>query len=564
MPKISRKRPRDGQEASRSSTQASTGTVIPGDLSKLSISELKNLCRELNFSSTGGRRVLVKRLENERNRRTQSTSQASITTNNTTSVPTERESFSADQIAQITQIVSQSISLFFDSQQTASRVVELPAVPSPTPLTRLEQLGQFPFLSSSELQQSSTSSDRPVASTQQADGGFTPEIPDKYVRDIESGEFFELAKLLPKNLNTLDVGSDSSDNVGFTISSAGISLTPRKPQVLTNIEEWTTAFNTYIIIIVQKFPNRASELLQYMEIIRHAAKAHGGLGWCIYDHKCRHKAAASRTLSWANIDMQLWLRIFTASSTILFSPMDPQTKLRQRGTQSAIAITGVDHVHYDPIVPTLTDVTELAVRGIIQGTHAHNPVMNTIAQNTPVQNPIEAPKRQTKSRDVSLLSNISSIDNRSNLIPLDSNNIVTPIHVDALEDALRGHPDPSFVLKLCSDLRFGARLGYDGPRKSKFSKNLKSAIDNPTIVSNNLAKEVALGHTAGPFTNPLFANLQVSPIGIVPKKHSDKFRTIFHLSFPKTGESINSFIEKDDFSLQYINRRRHCRFNPIR
>ena len=192
MPKISRKRTRDGQGASRSSTQASTGTVIPGDLSELSISELKNLCRELNFSSTGGRRVLVKRLENERNRRTQSTSQASITTNNTTSVPTERESFSADQIAQITQIVSQSISSFFDSQQTASRVVELPAVPSPTPLARLEQLGQFPFLSSSELQQSSTSSDRPVASAQQADGGFTPEIPDKYVRDIESGEFLNL------------------------------------------------------------------------------------------------------------------------------------------------------------------------------------------------------------------------------------------------------------------------------------------------------------------------------------------------------------------------------------
>jgi hypothetical protein len=78
-----------------------------------------------------------------------------------------------------------------------------------------------------------------------------------------------------------------------------------------------------------------------------------------------------------------------------------------------------------------------------------------------------------------------------------------------LEDALCGHPDSSFVLKLCSNLRFGALLGYDGPRMSKFSKNLKSAIDNPTIVSTNLAKEVALGHT-GPFTNPPFANLQVS------------------------------------------------------
>ena len=184
MPKISRKRSRDGQEASRSSIQASTGTVIPGDLSELSISEFKNLCRELNFSSIGGRRVLVKRIENERNRRTQSTSQASITTNNTTSVATERESFSADQIAQITQIVSQSISSFFDSQQTASRVVELPAVPLPTPLARLEQLGQFPFLSSSELQQYSKSSNRPVASTHYSrltkDGGSPP------TRQVES------------------------------------------------------------------------------------------------------------------------------------------------------------------------------------------------------------------------------------------------------------------------------------------------------------------------------------------------------------------------------------------
>ena len=116
MPRIITKRQRDGQEASRSSIQASTGMVVPGDLSKLSISELKNLCSELNFSSTGGRRVLVKSLENERNRRRQSTSQVSITTKNTTSVPTKRENFSADQIAQIIQIVSQSISSLFDSQ----------------------------------------------------------------------------------------------------------------------------------------------------------------------------------------------------------------------------------------------------------------------------------------------------------------------------------------------------------------------------------------------------------------------------------------------------------------
>ena len=45
----------------------------------------------------------------------------------------------------------------------------------------------------------------------------------------------------------------------------------------------------------------------------------------------------------------------------------------------------------------------------------------------------------------------------------------------------------------------------------------------------------------------------MSPIGLVPKKHSTKFRTIFHLSFPKSGvTSINYSISKEDHSLQYI------------
>ena len=186
--------------------------------------------------------------------------------------------------------------------------------------------------------------------------------------------------------------------------------------------------------------------------------------------------------------------------------------------------------------------------GTILGTNVHDPVGKTITATTTLHNQPVAPRRPTKNGTVSLKC---SICNSSNSIPLDFT-IVTPIRVDALEGALCGHPNSSFVLKLCSDLRFSARLSYDGPRMSKFSKNLKSAIDNPNIVSTNLAKEVALCHTAGPFTNPSFTNSQVSPIGIVPKKHSDKFRTIFHLSFPKTGESINSSIEKDNFSLQYI------------
>lgn len=129
---------------------------------------------------------------------------------------------------------------------------------------------------------------------------------------------------------------------------------------------------------------------------------------------------------------------------------------------------------------------------------------------------------------------------------------VTPINVDRLEQELSDHPDPTFASTLCGQLRFGAHIGYKGPRIARFSRNLPTALANPTIVTANLEAEVKLGRVAGPFAEPPFPNLQVSPLGIVPKKHSEKFRTIFHLSYPKSGVSINSCIDKEEFSLTYV------------
>ena len=129
----------------------------------------------------------------------------------------------------------------------------------------------------------------------------------------------------------------------------------------------------------------------------------------------------------------------------------------------------------------------------------------------------------------------------------------TPINVQRLEDTLTNHPDQEFVSRLCNNLRYGADVGFTGRRVPRFSKNLPSAVSQPNIVTENLSREVALGRVAGPFPRPPLPNFQVSPIGLVPKKHTAKFRTIFHLSFPKSGEtSINSSISKEDFSLQYI------------
>ena len=83
------------------------------------------------------------------------------------------------------------------------------------------------------------------------------------------------------------------------------------------------------------------------------------------------------------------------------------------------------------------------------------------------------------------------------------------------------------------------------------SRNLISATQHPEVVSTNLTKEINPGRVAGPFDVPPLPNLQCHPVGVVPKKHSTDWRTIYHLSYPE-GDSINDYIPKDPYSLQYV------------
>ena len=127
----------------------------------------------------------------------------------------------------------------------------------------------------------------------------------------------------------------------------------------------------------------------------------------------------------------------------------------------------------------------------------------------------------------------------------------TPINVNVLERELSLHPDRNFVTSLINGLRYGTHVGYTGPEKSRVSRNLISANQHPEVVSSNLSKEINLGRVAGPFNSPPLPNLQCHPVGVVPKKHSSEWRTIYHLSYPE-GDSINDHIPKDPYSLQYV------------
>ncbi|KAL9953831.1 hypothetical protein ACROYT_G041300 [Oculina patagonica] len=101
------------------------------------------------------------------------------------------------------------------------------------------------------------------------------ELPAKLVKEIQTGEFMELCKLLPKNFNVLNPSQD--EPITLTLENSIIRVNKAKATSITDIAEWTTTFTAYMGVIISKFPHRASEHLEYMSLIRYAAKYHRGL-----------------------------------------------------------------------------------------------------------------------------------------------------------------------------------------------------------------------------------------------------------------------------------------------
>ena len=103
---------------------------------------------------------------------------------------------------------------------------------------------------------------------------------------------------------------------------------------------------------------------------------------------------------------------------------------------------------------------------------------------------------------------------------------------------------------LVAALKSGFNIGYKGPEFQSLAKNLKSAYSHPEVLFDNILVELKAKRVAGPFLVPPLPNFRTSPIGVVPKKDSSKFRTITDLLSPH-GISVNDFIPDSESAVHF-------------
>ena len=125
----------------------------------------------------------------------------------------------------------------------------------------------------------------------------------------------------------------------------------------------------------------------------------------------------------------------------------------------------------------------------------------------------------------------------------------TPVQINCLQIELSQHANPVFVSNLIHDMTFGFNIGYKGPRRKHICHNLCSSIENPIAAGESILKELKQRCLAGPFRLLPLPNLQISQIGLVPKKGSSVTRLIMDLPFPE-GDAINDFIDPDDCTIK--------------
>ena len=136
-------------------------------------------------------------------------------------------------------------------------------------------------------------------------------VPAEIRQKIWAGNYVDLSTLLIKNYQKLDEDEDKK-LCGIQDKDGNISFkNVKKNKSNLSIEEWTTAFHTFMSVYVLQHSDEIQGILAYAELIRGAARDHpNSKAWRLYDEHFRTKKASDPTRPWGMVDNQLWLALF--------------------------------------------------------------------------------------------------------------------------------------------------------------------------------------------------------------------------------------------------------------
>ena len=121
----------------------------------------------------------------------------------------------------------------------------------------------------------------------------------------------------PRKLGEYTDPEQLARNVQLSLDSGGHPVfNPIVPKAkIDSLAKWTSAFLVYSSVFIDFHPQRAQEMLKYIQIIRSAAIRFGSIGWRLYDSHFRMRQQRNPQNLWFTIDSELWFLFVVSNSS---------------------------------------------------------------------------------------------------------------------------------------------------------------------------------------------------------------------------------------------------------
>ena len=143
---------------------------------------------------------------------------------------------------------------------------------------------------------------------------------------IIKGEYVELENLLTVSLSDSNMQNTRSRHI-VMVQEGHLELQSKNVKKINDTSTWLDAFITYCSIYLTAHSNCAQCLLKHMFNVKLASSMSKELSWKNYDRQFRMKKSQNPSMSWGNVDMELWVCMSHSQAQISFNETDAVWKV---------------------------------------------------------------------------------------------------------------------------------------------------------------------------------------------------------------------------------------------